>query len=197
MNNHAKQMTEEIDRATDLERLEREQWLSERGNGQPVPGEQFGAEQGISGQIQRQVGGAALRVGREQYSIENGMTAGLEAEKPMSHNSEATVELAQVEQEIERPDEFVGEESKLQERERLQEDLEDLKNDDGVGQSFEEKIVARSQEKVAEEAVPEIERIIKQKSFAPFELEGKRNWYMNQLLLRAFNRRFGDRNGAA
>ncbi len=201
MNNHAKQMTEEIERATNLER---DQWLSqvqEKGAG----GSGVASERGgdiTNGQMQRQVGGAALRVGREQYGLgaENasgGIGGGLAGNEVMSHNLvEGVAELVRDEQEIMRPEEFVGEETKLQEEERLQADRENLETEEGQGRSFEVRIMANSQEKVAELAMPQIKEITKGKSFSPAELERSRNWFTNELL-RVFNRRIGDRNDAA
>ncbi len=201
MNNHAKQMTEEIERATNLER---DQWLSqvqEKGAG----GSGVASERGgdiANGQMQRQVGGVALRVGREQYGLgaENtsgGIGGGLAGNEVMSHNlAEGVAELVRDEQEIMRPEEFAGEETKLQEEERLRADRENLETEEGQGRSFEVRIMANSQEKVAELAMPQIKEITKGKSFSPAELERSRNWFTNELL-RVFNRRIGDRNDAA
>lgn len=242
MDKHAKQMTEEIERATNFAR--EQQLQVERGNT-------------LVGPAVRQVGGAALRVGREQYMrgvqnanrvqyaagmpqaemMQEGEQNGLRQDSgielaggmSMSHNlagegfqgerretfrenesemaaglegeqakvERAAEELARDTVEIERPEWFVGEESKLQTEERLQEDREDRENEERGAVGLEARISAKSQEKVAELAMPEIEKITRQKSFSPFELERKRSDFTNALLLNAFNRRIGDRNGAA
>ncbi len=102
-------------------------------------------------------------------------------------------ELARDERELTEAREFVGEESKIQTRERLADDLEDARNEAGMGLAFENRIVAKNQEGVAKMVAPEVDKLVGQKSFRPSDLERLYRQGVNTTL-GVFNRKIGDRN---
>ncbi len=117
-------------------------------------------------------------------------------EQPVGFGREilsAVGEVARDEQELTQAQEFVGEESKIQTRERLADDLEDARNEAGEGLGFENRIVAKNQEGVARMVGPEVEKMVSQKSFRVSDLERIYRHGVNTTL-GIFGRRIGDRN---
>lgn len=105
----------------------------------------------------------------------------------------ASSEIVRDEAELERPLEFVGEESAIQRQERLADDAEDLVSENGDGLGFVDKIVATNQEAIARAIVPEVNKIINRKSFRPAELLSLYRQGTNKTL-GVFNRKIGGRN---
>ena len=117
-------------------------------------------------------------------------------EQPVGFGKEilsAVGEVARDERELTQAQEFVGEESKIQTRERLADDLEDARNEAGEGLGFENRIVAKNQEGVARMVGPEVEKMVSQKSFRVSDLERIYRYGVNTTL-GIFGRRIGDRN---
>lgn len=117
-------------------------------------------------------------------------------EQPVGFGREilsAVGEVARDERELTQAQEFVGEESKIQTRERLADDLEDARNEAGEGLGFENRIVAKNQEGVARMVGPEVEKMVSQKSFRVSDLERIYRYGVNTTL-GIFGRRIGDRN---
>ena len=117
-------------------------------------------------------------------------------EQPVGFGKEilsAVGEVARDERELTQAQEFVGEESKIQTRERLADDLEDARNEAGEGLGFENRIVAKNQEGVARMVGPEVEKMVSQKSFRVSDLERIYRHGVNTTL-GIFGRRIGDRN---
>ena len=105
----------------------------------------------------------------------------------------AVGEVARDERELTQAQEFVGEESKIQTRERLADDLEDARNEAGEGLGFENRIGAKNQEGVARMVAPEVDKLVNQKSFRVSDLERIYRHGVNTTL-GIFGRRIGDRN---
>lgn len=117
-------------------------------------------------------------------------------EQPVGFGKEilsAVGEVARDERELTQAQEFVGEESKIQTRERLADDLEDARNEAGEGLGFENRIVAKNQEGVARMVAPEVDKLVNQKSFRVSDLERIYRHGVNATL-GIFGRRIGDRN---
>ncbi len=130
--------------------------------------------------------------GQSELSTEEGLGGERQAIFGGASEVVATLEASEDENRLKNAQEFVGEETKLQETERKADDLEDLKNESGLGSGA--KIVIRSQERRGAEAGKEVTKLLG-KTFKPNELEG---WYREQrkaMLLDFENpRRIGDRN---
>lgn len=109
----------------------------------------------------------------------------------------SSAELARDRQEIAHPDEYIGDESALQIRERLAEDRDDLRRELGEGLKFEAKIAKRGQERITADAVHEVDQLMGRANFRPAEMAAIYRKYGNQLLSAVENRRIGDRNNAA
>ena len=109
---------------------------------------------------------------------------------------QAERELRRVEDELERPDDFVGQTSELQNQAYLANDAEDLRDEMGEGLKFVDRIVARNQEEVAAKIAPEIDKLARQGSFRPSEVVSMYNRGTAKML-GVFNRQIGDRNNAA
>lgn len=105
----------------------------------------------------------------------------------------AAGEVARDERELTQAQEFVGDESELQVKEREKDDQEDAQNEAGMGLAFENRIVAKNQEAVARMVTPEVDKMVNQKSFRPSDLERLYRHGVNTTL-GVFNRRIGDRN---
>jgi len=117
-------------------------------------------------------------------------------EQPLGFGKEilsAAGEVARDERELTQAQEFVGDESETQVRERLADDLEDARNEAGEGLGFENRIVARNQEGVARAIAPEVDRMVNQGSFRPSDLYELYRRGVNATL-EIFGRRIGDRN---
>ena len=194
----AKELTQEIERETNAT------VVSE----QTPTGVTFGHNlgRGEARQIGQMAAGAeGYVVNNTQTDIENVHTARERAQQmgwqvidsgrgPVEtvDNPEAT--LNRIENEVERPLEFVGDESQFQVTQREQDDLEDLKDEEGRGElRFVDKIVAANQEAIAQVVAPEVNKIINQKNFRIVDLENVYRQGVNKTL-GVFNRRIGDRN---
>lgn len=102
-------------------------------------------------------------------------------------------EVARDELELTQPESFVGDESKIQIKERLADDLEDARNEAGEGLSFENRIVAKNQEEVARAVAPEVDKLVGQASFRVKDLEKIYRQGVHAML-KVFNREIGERN---
>lgn len=172
----ARGLTAEIDRATDLA----------VGAGQPMAA---GAE-GLNQNQVRNVGMAGMRMG---WQVVDGGRNGAEAIGARNEALEPQAEVARDELELTQAEDFVGEESRLQIKEREKDDLEDAQNEAGEGLGFENRIVAKNQESVARAVAPEVDKMINQKSFRVSDLMDLYRKAVNRML-GVFNRKIGDRN---
>lgn len=198
----AKELTQEIERETSAA------VMSERASAGTLEGHSLG--RGEARQIGQMAAGAEGFVvkntqtgaGREQAQrmgwqvLDGGQKTGIYSSEQAGNtinNFEARQEIARDEAELEHPQGFVGEESNLQEQERLADDREDLASETGGGLKFVDKIVTTNQEAIAQAIVPEVNKIVNRKSFRPAELMGVYQQGVNKTL-GVFNRRIGDRN---
>lgn len=85
----------------------------------------------------------------------------------------------------------VGAESKKEVRERLRDDRDDLKMEEGAG--WEHDLLTKGQERLTDEAVKKIDAAVNQKAMQPAELEKLRFLGMNAILA-TYGRKFGERN---
>lgn len=85
----------------------------------------------------------------------------------------------------------VGAESKKEVRERLRDDRDDLKMEEGAG--WEHDLLTKGQERLTDEAVKQIDVAVNQKAVQPAELEKLRFLGMNAILA-TYGRKFGERN---
>lgn len=113
------------------------------------------------------------------------------------HNSlaGATQELQRDTAEIERPEEFVGLETRVQRKEYERDDAHDAQLEDGVGNPWEVQIVRNSQEQLGKQMAEAVEGISRQKSF---QVKGLYDLFRKQRTKALENqegaRRIGDRN---
>lgn len=175
----ARDLTAEIDRATDLVVAQEREDLrqgrlenTEKSEGQIPEREQV---QRMGWQV---IGGGQLE--RSSGDLRGGSLTPAE-------------EVARDEQELTRAEDFVGTESQLQIAERIKDDDEDARNEAGEGLGFENRIVAKNQEGVARLVTPEVDKMVNQKSFRPSDMERLYRDGVNAML-GIFNRRIGDRN---
>lgn len=154
-------------------------------SGMELTGNGAALGQGETESLRNEVG-----FGRQEAGFER---AGVGLAREGAELRRAEAELKRDEQELKKPLEFVGEESKLQSRERMADDAEDARNEMGEGLRFENRIVAKNQEAVAQAVVPEVDKIMSQKSFRPALLD---KLYREGVgaALEVFGRRIGDRN---
>ncbi len=85
----------------------------------------------------------------------------------------------------------VGAESKKEVRERLRDDRDDLKMEEGAG--WEHDLLTKGQERLTDGAVKSIDAAVKQREVRPAELEKLRFLGMNAILA-TYGRKFGERN---
>ena len=85
----------------------------------------------------------------------------------------------------------VGGESKKEIQERFKDDHEDLKVESGGGWAHD--LLTKSQEGLTKEAVQQVDKIIKNNSYRPADLERERFLGM-VAILRTYGRKFGERN---
>lgn len=85
----------------------------------------------------------------------------------------------------------VGAESKKEVRERLRDDRDDLKMEEGAG--WEHDLLTKGQERLTDAAVKQIDTAVNQKAVQPAELERLRFLGMNAILA-TYGRKFGERN---
>lgn len=83
---------------------------------------------------------------------------------------EAAQEIVQDQTELEHPVEFVGAETPLQEKERFENQQENSLNEINPKRDFEAGIVARSQERIAQTAMTEVEKLLKDKQVSPAKI---------------------------
>lgn len=174
----ARDLTEEINRATDMATAENLPMVAGAEDlsvvqEKPVVGRE---------RVQR-MGWQVIESGRHDVADPENKTEILSAARKVERD----------EQELTRAQEFVGDESKLQVKEREKDDLEDAQNEAGMGLAFENRIVAKNQEAVAWMVTPEVDKMVNQKSFRISELERLYRHGVNTTL-GIFNRRIGDRN---
>lgn len=201
----ARALTAEIERATNQEYQGR---LGGSGRGDFVgtttreQGERLGGDNVFRGyemraammpaEEVRRLGSAAMTT-REGMRSMVAMASGEEG-RSAEGLRRAEMEVRRDELELERPEEMIGEESRLQVAEHLAEDREDLQHELGQGLRFEVKATERGQEEVTRKVVPEVEKIVNRSSFRVRELEDVYRRGVNATL-GVFNRRIGDRNG--
>lgn len=120
----------------------------------------------------------------------------VEQAQQLGRNALNSAELARDRQEIEHPEQFVGEETDLQVKERLAEDQADYETEIGQGLALERSVVKKTQEGVAREVEATVSNFMRQKSPKIFELAQFRDAKMREILA-GFDRVFGERNDAA
>lgn len=82
-------------------------------------------------------------------------------------DSAAEREIKRDQAELTHPEEFVGDETELQIDERLKDQQENSLNEINPGRDFEAKIAAHSQERIAQTAMGEVEKLLKEKQVHP------------------------------
>ena len=98
---------------------------------------------------------------------QNKMTEGVEQRSAEIVDFEAAQEIARDQAELTHPEEFVGDETELQIDERLRDQQENSLNEINPGRDFEAEIAARSQERIAQTAMGEVEKLLKEKQVHP------------------------------
>lgn len=177
----ARDLTAEIDRATDLAVPVGVEDMRGQRFTAAAQGERMTA---VTGREKAQQMGWQVIDGGRNETVKDGGVA--EVLTPAG-------EVARDERELTEAQEFVGEESRIQTKERLADDLEDARNEAGEGLGFENRIVAKNQEGVARVVGPEVDKLVNQKSFRVSDLERIYRHGVNTTL-GIFGRRIGDRN---
>lgn len=106
----------------------------------------------------------------------------------------ATTELIDDEEELVEAQNFVGEETPLQVRERLAADREDYLTEIGKGSPRDFKIMTANAERLTDEAVTAVQHLIKEEAVHPANLAHIKHEMTVALLKDAYSRVFGDRN---
>lgn len=150
----AKELTEQINQATDL------------GLAVGAEGQSFGEPMPVgpapvARERAQQLGWQVLDGGKNEL-ISNAERVATEIA-----DFEATQEIVRDEMELEHPEEFVGDETPLQIKERLQNQQENSLNEIDPRRDAEAETVARSQEKIAQTAMGEVESLLKEKQVFP------------------------------
>lgn len=157
----AKELTAEIDQATDLA-LVAEQAAALETSREQV--EKIGRQALGNGDVQARIQPHSAEIGAQAiYSTVQ--VDGNAAER------EAARELAQDEDKLEHSVDYVGTESSLQRQERQAGDQENLKNELDPKRDFEAEIASRGQEELAREAMAMVDDLLKEKQVSPAELE--------------------------
>ncbi len=105
-----------------------------------------------------------------------------------------TTELIDDEGELTEAQNFVGEETPLQVRERLAADREDYLTEIGKGSPRDFKIMTANAERLTDEAVTAVQHLIKEEAVHPANLAHIKHEMTVALLKDAYSRVFGDRN---
>lgn len=188
----AKELTEEIERETNANIVEMSRNQAQQLGKMAAGAEHLTVVNNTETDYNR---GQAQRVGWQV--IEGGKSApqGIFSSGEAGTAAEAAAEreILRDEAELEYPERFVGQESALQEQERLADDQEDMQSEEGKGLKFVDKIVTANQEAVAQAIVPEVNKIVNRKSYRPEELAQLYRQGVNKTLA-VFNRKIGDRN---
>ena len=158
----AKELTDEINRETDLALAAgaEEQGLTETMS-------QVRQMPTVSHVQAERMGWKVLELGKENGSF--GVVR--DSENLQSLGGEVKQEILRDEDELLNPTDYVGVESELQVQERLADAKENLRNEDDPKRDFEAKIATSSQEKIAQSAIAEVDKIINHGHFSPFELQ--------------------------
>ncbi len=165
----AKELTDEINRETDLALAAgaEEQGLTETML-------QVRQTPTVSHVQAERMGWKVLEGGKAQVELgkENGSFGVVrDSENLQSLGGEVKQEILRDEDELSNPTDYVGVESELQVQERLADAKENLRNEDDPKRDFEAKIATSSQEKIAQSAIAEVDKIINHGHFSPFELQ--------------------------
>lgn len=149
----------------------------------------------IGGTTQRGEGssrlGARVLTGQALGNLAvNGATETLGQQELMASQAE----IARDEAELTHAEEFVGDETATQMRERLADDREDLVTELGDGSPRDFRIMTKNTERLTNEAVTAVDHLIKEQAVHPAKLEQVRFKMMTALLKDAYSRNFGDRN---
>lgn len=162
---NAREMTAEIDRATDLAVAAGAEELSAT-QANLVP-EQIGAiDPAVARERAKQMGWQVIDGGKVAGNTET-VSRGSEIDIP---GSEAVQEILRDEDELVNSTEYVGVETPLQVDERLAREQENLQNEDDPRRDFEARVAHESQEKIARETMIEVNKIVNHKQFSPIEL---------------------------
>lgn len=162
---NAREMTAEIDRATDLAMAAGAEGRS-AGRSNFVPEQVEAEDTETARERAKQMGWQVIDGGKV---VENAETVlrGPEVDTP---DFEAAQEILRDEDELVNSTDYVGVETPLQVDERLQREMENLKNENDPSRDFEARIAHESQEKIARETMIEVNKIVNHKQFSPLEL---------------------------
>lgn len=122
--------------------------------------------------------------------------AATEAERSVEQSNRFVRDMAAVEnygqQVLENPV-LAGAESKIQVKERLAEDYEDVENEKGFS-PYAQNIMDSNNKRMTNETVAWVDKMIAENNFHPAQLEEKTNKVRVDFLLKVFNRVFKSRN---
>lgn len=174
---NAQQMTEEIDRLTDLETERRFEGA-----------EQLSPDRHVLNR--NQAGNLGNRV--LTYNPDQNETNSLDL------NTERVQQIAEVDTgysraAMENPD-LAGAETKVQSQEWLAEDREDIENELGLNGKYVKNIMDRNQKNLTAETVDVVDKIISKNNYHPSQLDEAVNSLRTNFLKDVFNRILGSRN---
>lgn len=162
---NAREMTVEIDRATDLAIAAGAEGLSTERSGF-APEQAEPKNEAAARERAKQMGWQVIDGGKVARNAE-GVPRGPEMDTP---DYEAAQEILRDEDELVNSTDYVGVETPLQVDERLQREMENLQNEDDPKRDLEARIAHESQEKIARETMVEVNKIVNHKQFSPLEL---------------------------
>lgn len=197
----AEKLTTEIDRAAELVAAEQAMGaasgaadLAERSMQSAIGGRTLD----VAGEAER---GEALNAA-EAVALSGARGEGFGRQEDTGREREALASDARIKElvaaengyarsELEAGANVVGAESKKEVRERLRDDRDDLKMEEGVG--WEHDLLTKGQERLTNEAMKQIDAAVKQGAMQPAKLEKLRFLGMNAILA-TYGRKFGERN---
>lgn len=188
---NARELTAEIDRATDVAR------------GDAVTEEMQGIQSGVQNGLNGAFSGPGMTSEQAQTLGRGAIFGGAGEERVMYGGEDATpganealdiaaAELSEDLNRVENPEEFVGNESGIQHREYVEQDRENAENEIHPERSLEAKVAYRRQEDVAKQVAPEVEKMMRH----DFALRDLTRMYRNGVneMAGLFERNVGGRN---
>lgn len=179
---NARQMTEEIDRLTDLATEEQHRHIEQTRGG----------ELSLNRDQASNLGNRVLTYNPEQQGLRSNLDSNTDlntervqqiAEADAGYQSEAKVNF-----------DPTGAETPVQSQEWLAEDREDIENELGLNGKYVKRIMDRNQKNLTAEAVEVVDKIISKNNYHPNQLDEAANSLRTSFLKDVFNRILGSRN---
>lgn len=121
-------------------------------------------------------------MGEAESSVAQGTAPGISQEAAREVLQAAEREIARDEDELVHAEDYVGEETAVQTRERLASEQENLLNEEDPDRDSEAKRMHQTQEKIAGQAMTQVDELMKNKVVSPADIEGVWREFGNRVL---------------